>query len=332
MSRRSWIKLHVREWLKGPLREEKPEVRGIYADLLALAGDGDTPEGTISIDETRSYSGARIARILNIDGKTWSRVRDRLCALGYIKMDSQTGILYISNWKAHQSEYLRQKPYRSDEGISKTAPKSYKPECNQSYKQSYKQSYTPEVEVEVEVEKNLTPYSPPCSSKTDELVTDPLSLKEEQKPTKKKTKPPRKKTNPEEDPNFLGFWVIYPRQTRKKEAAQAWQARMNEGIDPAVLIEAARTYAAKTKADRTEERFIMQPGTFLGPNTRYLDYVEGEEKGGSSKVDQLEEQEADRVERSRHETADTEVVAGGLEPFDSIVGRMKPAGAIKGMA
>ena len=37
---RTWVKLYCDQWLSGSLRGETPELRGIWADLLALAGSG----------------------------------------------------------------------------------------------------------------------------------------------------------------------------------------------------------------------------------------------------------------------------------------------------
>lgn len=70
---------------------------------------------------------------------------------------------------------------------------------------------------------------------------------------------------------FEAFWAAYPRHVAKKLAWVAWRRRLAEGVPAEVLVRAAAHYALAT-ADR-EERYVMHPATFLGPNERWRDYV-----------------------------------------------------------
>ncbi|WP_134682535.1 hypothetical protein [Brevibacillus migulae] len=72
---------------------------------------------------------------------------------------------------------------------------------------------------------------------------------------------------------FEQFWSVYPRRIGKKEAFSKWVARLNSGVSEEELILAATNYAKKCKADKTEERYMMHPSTFLGPNDKYVDYL-----------------------------------------------------------
>ena len=50
MGSRTWFKIFADKWLTGTIREETPSVRGIFVDLLALAGGGEFGDsGVISL-------------------------------------------------------------------------------------------------------------------------------------------------------------------------------------------------------------------------------------------------------------------------------------------
>jgi hypothetical protein len=82
----------------------------------------------------------------------------------------------------------------------------------------------------------------------------------------------RKNTQPY-PPEFEETWQAYPKRegsNSKKGALRAWQARLNEGIDPADLLQAATRY--KAFCDRkatTGTAYVMQGETFFGPNRRW---------------------------------------------------------------
>ena len=79
MGRRTWIKIYADKWLRGTIREEPPEIRGIWIDLLALAGDsayGD--EGIIRLAPGCGLTDEQICVILNINNDLWQRAKQRL--------------------------------------------------------------------------------------------------------------------------------------------------------------------------------------------------------------------------------------------------------------
>lgn len=78
---------------------------------------------------------------------------------------------------------------------------------------------------------------------------------------------------------FAEFWRIYPRRIAKQRAERTWDARMNDEkhpVTPEQLIQAATNYAECCRIDGTPEHYIMHPGTFLGPDHRYKDYLDAE--------------------------------------------------------
>jgi len=131
MSSRTWIKLYCDNWISGSLREEKLEVRGIWASLLALAGSGlygDT--GEIMIQNGVGLTDSQFQKVLHLSRKQWLHAKKRLLDSGRITVDGQNAIRII-NWQKYQSEYNRTKKYRT-----KSTPES-----------------TPEREIEIDKER-----------------------------------------------------------------------------------------------------------------------------------------------------------------------------------
>ena len=112
MRSRKWIKLYCENWIEGTLREESPELRGIWADILALAGDGHYGDsGIIQLSNGIAYTDGQIAGILRISEELWGRSKNRLIDTNRIEI-TPNGAISIVNWSKYQSEYDRQKGYR----------------------------------------------------------------------------------------------------------------------------------------------------------------------------------------------------------------------------
>jgi hypothetical protein len=94
-------------------------------------------------------------------------------------------------------------------------------------------------------------------------------------------------------PEFEQFWQQYPRQTEKKRALRAWQARIKEKVDTRDLIKAAQNYATHCRRRRTELEFIKHPSTFLGPLEVYRDWIDPRRKGGEDGDDRRPDYERD---------------------------------------
>ena len=113
MRNRKWVKIYCENWIEGTLREESPELRGIWADILALAGDGHYGDsGIIQLSNGIAYTDNQIARILRISEELWGRSKKRLIETNRIQVTSN-GVISIVNWSKYQSEYERQKAYRT---------------------------------------------------------------------------------------------------------------------------------------------------------------------------------------------------------------------------
>ena len=113
MTSRKWVKLHCREWIEGTIRQEEPAIRCVFADLLALAGDGKYGDvGVIKLANGISLSDKQICAILQIKTTLWKKAKTLLLDSKRIEITPQNAII-ISNWAKYQSEYQRQKPYRT---------------------------------------------------------------------------------------------------------------------------------------------------------------------------------------------------------------------------
>lgn len=108
--RKTWIKLYPIDCLEGSIRYQlEPDERGVWYDLLNLSAICAFP-GNISDKDNRPYPHSFIANRLNISVELLERTLTKCEDEGRIS-ENDTGI-HITNWKAYQSEYERQKPYR----------------------------------------------------------------------------------------------------------------------------------------------------------------------------------------------------------------------------
>lgn len=74
---------------------------------------------------------------------------------------------------------------------------------------------------------------------------------------------------------FELFWAAYPRKTGKKAALGKWNARLKAGNTIDELIHSAEHYATYCELMKVEQKYQMHAATFLGPNERFLDFVDG---------------------------------------------------------
>jgi len=118
---RTWIKIYCDRWMKGTLRNETPTLRGVWIDLLTLAGSGGFGyDGEIKISEGIGLMDEQICRMFHVDMDTWQAAKARLVETDRIKIGSGNTIAVV-NWKKYQSEYQRQRRYRV-----KSVTKSYR--------------------------------------------------------------------------------------------------------------------------------------------------------------------------------------------------------------
>lgn len=118
MGSRTWIKIHCEPWITGSLRGETAELRGIWADLLALAGNGQFGDtGEIKLINGMGYTDEQIAGILRIPLDIWKTAKQHLVSTQRINITPE-GAIYIVNWSKYQSEYIRQKKAGDSKRVS----------------------------------------------------------------------------------------------------------------------------------------------------------------------------------------------------------------------
>ncbi|WP_291585154.1 DUF6291 domain-containing protein [Blautia sp. LMAG:75] len=75
---------------------------------------------------------------------------------------------------------------------------------------------------------------------------------------------------------FETLWDAYPRKKEKAMAYKQYLARLNNGFSEDELMTAVKRYAEECRKNKTEQRYIKQGATFLGPNTPFEDYLRGD--------------------------------------------------------
>jgi len=112
MGSRTWIKIYCERWLNGTIREETPEVRGIWVDLLVLAGSGKYGDsGEIKITDNVGFLDEQLADLLQISRQKWATIKKKLMQTDRVIVKNNN-IIAIKKWSKYQSEYDRQKVYR----------------------------------------------------------------------------------------------------------------------------------------------------------------------------------------------------------------------------
>lgn len=125
MGSRTWIKVYCDKWLEGTLREEAPDIRGVWIDLLTLAGAGHYGDsGEIKLNNGVGFTDKQISEILAIKLSLWRRAKRRFLQTNRIKI-REKGAIFIINWAKYQSEYDRQKTYRQPQKATAIDPYKY---------------------------------------------------------------------------------------------------------------------------------------------------------------------------------------------------------------
>jgi len=124
MGSRTWFRIFSEPWLKGSIRQEPPEYRGLWVDLLALANSGMYgDEGEIKLAENIGFTDQQIAGILQVDLALWKSFKERMIQTQRISVQDGN-VIIIEQWQKYQSEYRRQKNYR-EKLQSKVTTQSY---------------------------------------------------------------------------------------------------------------------------------------------------------------------------------------------------------------
>jgi DnaD/phage-associated family protein len=175
MGSRTWIKIYCDKWLNGTLREETPEFRGIWVDLLVLAGSGKYGDsGEIKITDQVGFLDQQLADLLQISVQKWVACKKKLIETDRVEVGNEN-VIVIKNWSKYQSEYRRQKPYRQDETTIKPPPEK----CNQKLQQEVTEDFVTKsttgerdkrLEIIEEEIRDSTPLNPPVSLSLEQVI------------------------------------------------------------------------------------------------------------------------------------------------------------------
>lgn len=136
--KRTYVKMFCYECLHGSIAFQlEPEERCAWYELIYLAGLCGM-EGLIADKESRPYPHSYIAHELHISEELLKRTLAKCLEEGRIKEDEHG--ISITNWKAYQSEYQRQKPYREEKKLGK---KIFKKCSICDYKERTDEDYCP---------------------------------------------------------------------------------------------------------------------------------------------------------------------------------------------
>ncbi len=91
-----------------------PAERFVWFGILLLAGDS-AYEGKIALTEDMGYSDEQLGAMLKCDASLIRKAKKKMIKFEKIKI-LKNNIIQILNWAKYQSEYQRQKPYRSPDG------------------------------------------------------------------------------------------------------------------------------------------------------------------------------------------------------------------------
>jgi hypothetical protein len=76
-------------------------------------------------------------------------------------------------------------------------------------------------------------------------------------------------------PDLFGeAWAAYPKRpgNNRQAAVEAWNARVREGVDPALMLSGTHAYAKYLKANPpSSPSYIKQAATFYGPKLHFTD-------------------------------------------------------------
>lgn len=262
MAGREWIKIHVDPWLKG-MRDERPEFRGLWTDLLCLAGCnlyGD--EGKVEFLPGVGPTQEQLACGFNVPLELIREFEMRCLQTERIIIGPGR-VITICNWDDYQSEYGRTRKYRSKSteiATGKSTRKATRKATEKSTKKATRKA-TERVE-KSRVEKK-------------EVVVNPVGSSEGER-QRRVSKTEQAKLDEAE---FDELWEIQTRlrsDQSRKPAFAAWHARVYRDKIPRDWLRAATVNLEKTMiAQKRAPDRIMYAQTFYGPNERWRPFLQG---------------------------------------------------------
>lgn len=249
-----WIAVHSS--INGPklrkLRKQlncsPREAKGLLVDLWLWGLENADREGYI-IDADKED-------IQEFDGEyyiereyTPAEAVEALVKTGWI--DEIEGKFFIHDWDVWQEYWYKAKDRREKDAERKRR--------SREIKEIEVPALSPDTPTAPNINKTKAEYIPPV-----ENGGNAEALLQEK---------PKKKGKVEYPTGFEEFWKVYPRKVDKGMAYTKYKTRLNDGFSPEELMKAAQNYAAQCIRNRTEEKYIKHPRTFLGDSTPFVEFL-----------------------------------------------------------
>ena len=211
------------------------EAIGILVRLWLWGLDNAEEDGQLTDAEHEDIEDAIRTGFLGADGETISDIVDKLVECGWIEQKNERFYLCnVEDWGSSYTSYIEKKEKHAEQMRRYRAGKK---------KEQKKQKPDPEPE--------------------------------KQEPEKEPEQAPAKKAKRNEYAvAFEEFWKAYPRKLDKGNAYKKYQARLKDGFSDADLLTAATNYADQCKREKTEEKYIKHPKTFLSDAMPFTDYLD----------------------------------------------------------
>lgn len=236
----AWISVHE-QVVGGKLRTlakelncSQNEALGMLVTLWLWGINNADSEGRI-IGATR----ADIAKVLYVglnEEIDPLKAVDALITTGWIDLDTD---LYLHDWGEWQEQWYKAMTAREKDKERKRKERAAK-------KLASRQKAPPvrKEEPAISTSEPTIPQQPEVKSKAEGYTKD-----------------------------FEEWWSVYPRKIGKGDAYKKYKTRIKDGWSPAELLEAAQNYRTKILNERTEQKFIKYPKTFLSDTTPFADFI-----------------------------------------------------------
>jgi hypothetical protein len=100
---------------------------------------------------------------------------------------------------------------------------------------------------------------------------------------------------------FERLYSLYPSQRGSKKAHwRKWAATRRKGVNQEDLIKSVKNYAAECKKEETDEKYIKQLKTFLGPDEHWKEYLKSNQEADQEvekekRLEQVRQKQLERV-------------------------------------
>ena len=236
----AWISVHE-QVVGGKLRTlakelncSQNEALGMLVTLWLWGINNADSEGKI-IGATR----ADIAKVLYVglnEEIDPLKAVDALITTGWIDLDTD---LYLHDWGEWQEQWYKAMTAREKDKERKRRERAAKKLAPQQKAPPVKKE-----EPAISTSEPTIPQQPETKSKAEGYTKD-----------------------------FEEWWSVYPRKIGKGDAYKKYKTRIKDGWSPAEMLEAAQNYRTKVLNERTEQKFIKHPKTFLSDTTPFADFI-----------------------------------------------------------